>query len=378
MKIKDFKKLEKKINSYDFNQNYKNINTIMLLLSYFGNVTSIFLAYFFVSKVLQSAISDNMIVVFMVSIILLSGLELMKRDIFDKFSIQSLKDGGVTKSVLPLMALSALLIAGSFYSSINGAKEYSEKSKKIEAVAKDSIQYYTDSVNILYSGKINEVELEIKDYKNTLKNKDSEQTKLSNSLSSRGFLTPQERERSNVLSEEKKNLDNKIALAEEKINNIKKERDDIIGSYGNDVMSDTNSKKEENNKNSFLFVMLSTLIELIILGGIYFGEYYKFRSYKEFRQKIEKDPNYQKWLLYDQMLDIMYTEDTKMNQKLPPSKVIINMCKVSDIIVLPKDVSDFTKVLVSLGIIKASGSVKYINKTKDTAIDILRNHFKIE
>jgi hypothetical protein len=85
MKIKDFKKLEKKINSYDFNQNYKNINTIMLLLSYFGNVTSIFLAYFFVSKVLQSAISDNMIVVFMVSIILLSGLELMKRDIFDKF-----------------------------------------------------------------------------------------------------------------------------------------------------------------------------------------------------------------------------------------------------------------------------------------------------
>ena len=70
------------------------------------------------------------------------------------------------------------------------------------------------------------------------------------------------------------------------------------------------------------FILISSLIELIILAGVYFNEYYKFRSYKEFRDRLEKDPNYQKWMLYDQMLNIIYTEDTKMNQKLPGNKGI--------------------------------------------------------
>jgi hypothetical protein len=126
------------------------------------------------------------------------------------------------------------------------------------------------------------------------------------------------------------------------------------------------------------FVLISTLIELIILAGVYFNEYYKFRSYREFRDKIEKDPNYQKWMLYDQILDIVYTEDTKMNQKLPSNKGIIDSCKVSDIIVLPKDITNFLKVMGGLGIIKVSGSSRYINKQRDLAFEILRKHFNIQ
>ena len=126
------------------------------------------------------------------------------------------------------------------------------------------------------------------------------------------------------------------------------------------------------------FVLISTLIELIILAGVYFNEYYKFRSYREFRDKIEKDPNYQKWMLYDQVLEVIYTEDTKMNQKLPSNKGIIDMCKVSDIIVLPKDITNFLKVMSGLGIIKVSGSSRYINKQRDLSFDILRKHFNIQ
>jgi hypothetical protein len=126
------------------------------------------------------------------------------------------------------------------------------------------------------------------------------------------------------------------------------------------------------------FVLISTLIELIILAGVYFNEYYKFRSYKEFRDKLEKDPNYQKWMLYDQMLNIVYTEDTKMNQKLPANKGIADMCKVNDIIVMPKDVTDFLKVMNNLGIIKTSGSSRYVNKQRDLAFEILRKQFNIQ
>jgi hypothetical protein len=126
------------------------------------------------------------------------------------------------------------------------------------------------------------------------------------------------------------------------------------------------------------FILISSLIELIILAGVYFNEYYKFRSYKEFRDRLEKDPNYQKWMLYDQMLNIIYTEDTKMNQKLPGNKGITDICKVNNIIVMPKDVTDFLKVMNGLGIIKTSGSVRYINKQRDLSFEILKKQFNIQ
>ena len=109
MKIEEYKKLEKKINNQNFNEGYKTINLVMTALSWFGHFASIFLAYFMLSKVLAGAMTDNPVAVFIASIIILSGIELLKRDIFDKFSIQYLKLKSIQK-VLPLFLLSILPI----------------------------------------------------------------------------------------------------------------------------------------------------------------------------------------------------------------------------------------------------------------------------
>lgn len=378
MKIEDFKKLEKKITGYNFNQSYKNINSIMVALSYFGNLTSIFLAYFFMSKVITGAVEGNAIFVFIASIIILAGIELLKRDIFDKFSIQSLKDGGITKLVMPLMLVSMLLISASFYSSLTGAKEFSSKSDQLELVKKDQLKEYSDSINILYSDKISLVDDEIKLYKESISDKDKEQATINKALQERGNLTRSERERNSQLREEKEFLFTQISNSENKLKSIKSERDGIIEKYSEELSKETDGKKKDNSKNSIIFIILSTIIELVILAGVFFNQYYKFRSYKEFRNKIEKDPNYQKWLLYDQMLNIVITEETKINQKLPSNKAIIESCKVNDIIILPKDVTDFLKVLNNLGIIKSSGSARYVVKTRELSQDILRKNFNIE
>jgi hypothetical protein len=379
MKIDEFKKLEKKITGYNFNQNYKNVKNIMVALSYFGNLTSIFLAYFFMSGVITGAVGDgNLIFVFIASIIILSGIELLKRDIFDKFSIQYLKDKGITKLVIPLLITSFILISASFYSSLTGAKEFSSKSDQLELIKKDQLKEYSDSITDIYSNKISLINSEIESYKETFKEKDNEQTVINKSLQERGYLTRSERERNNQLKEEKEFLFIQVSNSENKLKEIKTERDDIIKKYSDEVSKETDDKKKDNSKNSLIFVILSTIIELVILTGVFFNQYYKFRSYKEFRNKIEKDPNYQKWLLYDQMLSIVITEDTKVNQKLPSNKSIIDSCKVNDIIILPKDVTNFLKVLNNLGIIKSSGSVKYVVKTRDIAQEILRTNFNIE
>jgi DNA-binding transcriptional regulator YhcF (GntR family) len=379
MKIDEFKKLEKKITGYNFNQSYKNVKNIMVALSYFGNLTSIFLAYFFMSGVITGAIGEgNTVFVFIASIIILAGIELLKRDIFDKFSIQYLKDSGVTKLVMPLLIVSGILISASFYSSLTGAKEFSSKSDQLELVKKDQLKEYSDSITYIYSDRMSLINSEVESFKETFKEKDNEQTIINKALQERGYLTRSEKERNNQLKEEKEFIFTQISNSENKLKEIKTERDDIIEKYSDEISKETDDKKKDNSKNSLIFIILSTIIEIVILAGVFFNQYYKFRSYKEFRNKIEKDPNYQKWLLYDQILNIVVTEETKINQKLPSNKAIIESCKVNDIIILPKDVTNFLKVLNNLGIIKSSGSAKYVVKTKEIAQEILRTNFNIE
>lgn len=374
MKISEFKKLEEKITNQDFNRSYKNINVIMLILSIFGHIASIFLAYFMLSKVLAGAITNNPAVVFIASIIILSGVELLKRDIFDKFSSQYLKLKAFTKDVLPLFILSIIIIGISFYASINGAKEFSSKSDEIEKDKKEILTQYSDSLTKVYNTKITEFENEKKVVKSKIEAKDAEQT----SIESVQPISRQSRNRLMDLKNEKTQLRTDIQNLDTNIVQTKRELNTKIETKEKELTAETNNKKSDNSSNSLAFVIISTLIELTILAGVYFNEYYKFRSYREYRQKIEKDPNFQKWMLYDQILDVIYTEDAKMNQKLPSNKSIIDICKVNDMIVLQKDVTDFLKVLAGLGIIKQTGGSRYISKQRDLAFESLRKHFNIK
>jgi flagellar biosynthesis regulator FlaF len=359
MKIEKYKKLEEKIIGQNFNQSYKTINVVMTVLSYFGHVASIFLAYFMLSKVLSGAMTDSVTAVFIASIIILSGIELLKRDIFDKFSIQYLKTNTISKGVLPLFLLSVAIISISFYASISGAAEFSSKSKVLDTTKKEVLTTYKDSVSNSYNTKITLLEAKVE-------SKDKEQTDLEALPATR-----QQKSRIKDLKKDKEDIKADItSLKEElKTNLVNKETE---------VSSETDEKKQDNSKNSLMFIIISTFIEITILAGVFFNEYYKFRSYREFRDKIEKDPGYQKWFLYERILSVIYTEDTKINQKLPANKSVIEMCKVNDVIVLPRDIMDFLKVLNGIGIIKVSGSSRYINKPRELAFEYLKKHFNIE
>ncbi len=362
MTIEDYKKLEKKITGNSFNESYKNINKVLTFLSYFGHVASIFLAYFMLSGVLSTAIT-NVVVVGIVSVILLSGVEMIKRDLFDKFSIAYLKENSFDKNVITLLIMSLLAVSLSFYCTISGAEEFSSKEKEIVETGKLQTKTATDSITAKYNSDIKIKDKAVKETDSILN--------VFQTISLTDRLTKDQR---NAVETYKKN---RIILAQEK-KELETTRDLEIKKIEGTAGSDIDAKKKENSKSSFLFVILSTIIELIIIAGIFFGEYYKFRSYKEFKTKYEKDPHYLKWEFYDKILKVIYTEDTKTDEKLPPGKVIINSCKINGILVLPKEIVEFMKLLSSLGIIKVSGSSKYINKTRDMAFEALKKNFGIE
>lgn len=371
MQFDKFKKLEQKINNQNFNQGYKTINIVMLVLSVIGHFTAIFLSYFALSKILNGVIENNVIIVGLISIIVLSGLELLKRDIFDKFSNQYLKIKKFNKDVIPLALLSLTIIGVSFYASINGAMEFSSKQDIIEMDMKISTNAYKDSLNVNYNVNINKIVDEIDKIKEKIDLKDRELTDLTNS-------DRPSRTRMNDLKKDKEVLRSDIIKLENDIINLKKEQNAKIDEYENEIGKETENKKKDNNTNSIAFIILSTLIEIIILAGVYFNDYYKYRSYIEYRDKIEKDPYFQKWILYNKILDVIYKEDTNINEKLPPMKNIIELARINNVILLQKDLTDFFKAMNGMGIIKISGPSKYINKPKDVAIEQLKKQFNIK
>ena len=372
MTIGDFIKLEKKITGETFNESYKTINNVMIFLSYFGHIASVFLAYFLLSKVISGAIIDNQAVVFISSIILLAGMEYLKRSIFDKFAIQYLKFKTINNAVKPLLILSVLIIGVSFYASIKGASEFSSKSNEIENVHKENVVKVTSDIEKRTDSIINTKNMEITAIKINIDGKDKEQTEISSNP------TRSQLKRISDIKQEKDILRKDIQKIENDISKIKEDSDKKAKDKSSELEKETDKKKTDNSSNSIMFVIISTLIELTILAGVYFNEFYKFRSYNEYRNRIEKDSGFKKWELYDKMLDVLYTEDTKINQKLPSNKSIVDICKVNDLIILPKDMSDFIKIITGIGIIKSSGSAKYITKPIDIAKEALMKHFNIE
>ena len=375
MKISEFQKLEESVKEQDFNKSFKNINKVMFFLSIFGHLASIFLAYFLFSKILAGAITDNPILVGISSIILLSGLELLKREIFDKFSLQQIKYKSVTKSdVFPLMIVSLVIVSISFYSSIKGAQEFSSKSREIETNVENKITAYEDSIRLLEKNEVAILKDKIEKTTVKIDEKDKEQTDLQNTPD----LNRQGKTRIKDLKSQIKDLNIERNQYKSEIDTIQKRYDRKIISYKSKEETKGLEKKSENKDNSFFFVMISTIIELVILFGVYFNEYFKYRSYTDFKSKIEKDPNFQLYYNYTAILNIIYNQDTKLNDKLPSGKSIQDLCKMNGIILLPKDVTNMFKLFTSLGIIRAGGSTKYFAKSKETVLELLKKHFNIE
>jgi hypothetical protein len=374
MKLNEFKKLENSIQNQDFNKSYKNINQVMFYLSIFGQFASIFLAYFLVSKVLASAINSP-VLVSIASVILLGGLELLKREVFDKFSLNQLKTNSFfSKDVLPLLITSTVLISLSFYSSLKGAEEFSSKADEIEIKADTTLKKFEDSLTLKLNSDLGKVDTEITSLKYKIDEKDKEQTQLESVQP----LNYQQRNRVKDLKDEKTDLRTEIKKLEESKKELKNDLSKDIEEYKNKITSKASDEKKENKTNSFLFIIISTLIEILILSGVYFNQYYIYRSYDDYRKKIEKDPNFQKWVNYNIVLDVIFSSETKINDRLPSNKTIQELCKVNGLILLNKDMIELSKLFVSLGIVKTSGSSKYISKTKENAQEVLRMYFKID
>ena len=152
MNIEDFDKLEKEIKQQDFNNSYSRINKALFGLSIMGNFASIFLAYFFMSKLIMDSVTSvsNPLIITAISLVILGSLELIKREVFDKWSLEAIRSKFKMRGdVLVLGIASAIVISFSVYSSLNGAKEFSSKNEVLTEEMKTNVNTYSDSLTLI-------------------------------------------------------------------------------------------------------------------------------------------------------------------------------------------------------------------------------------
>ena len=109
MHIEDFNKLEKEIKQQDFNNSYSRINKALYALSIMGNFGSIFLAYFFMSKLITDSVTSisSPIVVTIISLVILGSLEIIKREVFDKWSLEAIRSKFKLKGDVALLSVAS-------------------------------------------------------------------------------------------------------------------------------------------------------------------------------------------------------------------------------------------------------------------------------
>lgn len=369
MDLNKFKSLEGKVKKPEFNKDYKSLNIILRALSIFGNIASIFLASFFVTELLMVAI-DNPIIYWTIAIIALSGLELVKREIFYRFSRDFIRTKTIFKSsVLPMLFFTMILISLSFYSSLSGAQKFSSKSDFIEVATVEKVDTFKDSIMTYYQPKIDNIEKQNTDLFESNKTTDRQIETLLRDH-------PTWANSAEKLRASKTENNEQIGKNDTRITEVKAERDKIISEYTGNVVGKSDEEKDKNKSDSLIFVLISTLIELLILVGIYFNNIYNFRSYRDTKKRLLNDDNFRLYYEYSEIINILYL-NRKEKDKIPNIDLVVDLLVMNKVYVTKKQIEDALKLFEALRIIETNGEYTYFIKDKEECEDVIKEHFHV-
>lgn len=372
MDLKKYDELRKKINTKDFEGNNGGLDKWLWRFSFVGNASSIFFAYFLVYPALLKAISLNFItgnwgivLAFALTLIFLVIFEITKRYLIKNFS----NDYIVNKrkpnfKVFGWSITSIAVIILSFYLSISGSKNLAQTSLKKNIAVENQTTSKIDSLSSIYDIQ---KQIYVDDNEGLRKvNNELRQTLAETPLN---YIMARKEYQTSIdkNTETIKNNDNEISRlnAELKIK---------IEEYNTRLDVTKTGNKTEDNKNILLFVIIVIFNELIIIGGLYFREYFEYILYQLNQQKFEKI--YQKKDRYKALLIFVYN-----NGKLSPGDKVITGLDLKEIVAdktniqnSNKFVEDFLRDMDRLGIFITNGKRRYIQVSFDDALNIIENY----
>lgn len=270
----NYESLRKRYEKPDFKSDNKSYYLWALCLSYFGNVVSIFLAFFFVFPMLNNAFETHIgstmsnVASFIITLVLLSAFEGLKRIALRNLSkLYLIKKNGFIKREFGQCTLALILVLMTFCYSSNGFTKLVDSTDQTNQLIDSTLISSIDNV------KNNEIS-KIQYYEDNIKRLESVNNDLRNKL-----LNSRDKNRSEFQSIIDKNVE-LIKDYNSKIDNINNKIDN------KSELLTTNANKTKESKNSDVFwqivfaLIMSIFVEGVIVVGIVYCEKYMFRVYQ--------------------------------------------------------------------------------------------------
>jgi hypothetical protein len=372
MNIKKYDELRKKINTKDFEGKNKKLDKWLYWFSFIGNMGSIFFAYFLLYPSLYKAISFNVtsgsfaiVLSFVMTNILLVIFEIIKRYFVKNFSTDFvINNNKINASILGWFIAACLIVGLSFYLSVDGSKKLASVSSYKNNIAELKTTNSIDSINNVFN---NEKLIYINDNEELRKINIELRQKLTNTPVKYVVIRKDYQDNIDKNMEIIKDNQNTIIDIENNIQTTIKKLNDNL-----DIKRKYN--KSDDTGNIILFIIIAIFVEIIIIGGIYFREWYEYNLYLINQQKFEKI--YQKKNRYGILLQFIYLDGKldvgdKVITGLDLKAVVQEKTKIQN---YSKFVDEFLHDMDNLGIFVITGKRRHIGKTYIEAIDIIENY----
>jgi len=364
MELKKYDTIRKEIKKMDFEGKFKQLSDWLYLFSFVGNVGSIFFAYFLIYPLFNDAISHyiqtdstNIIISSIFTVLILFMFELIKRIVLKNFSFDFVKERFKIKefSIISWLIISLGLIVLSFYFSINGAMKFADNTIVVEQQINKELKFKQDSVKSVYQKRINEEESNIQQLKDL-------NIALSNKIITSNFISA-------IQSSIDKNI-KEIEKYDNNVNKLKEELKSKINEFEIEKNNTLNKITDENNISILVFILISSLIELLIIGGIYFKSYYDLTVFRKNEPHLENF--FKKRDQYLVLLSYIYKKG-----KLTTGDVVIGVNRLKETLKdnniqnVNKLVTSFYSDLEYNNIIKTEGKRKYFVVDFEKANEII-------
>jgi len=371
MDLKKYDELRKKINTKDFEGNNKVLDKWLYGFSFVGNIVSIFFSYFLLYPALLKAISINLVsgiwgttLAFIFANTFLIIFEIIKRYLFRNFSSDFVASGRkISASLLGWLSVSVAIVSLSFFLSLVGAKNLASTSVTKNTVAATTVDIQKDNLTITYENKKKTYENDnqaLRDVNNDLRNTLA-QTPI-------GYVS--------IRKDYQSSIDKNTGIIESnqaEIAKIDKQLEQRVEELKSGLNKTIAGNATEDTKNIFLFIIIAIFAEAIIIGGVYFREWYEYNLYLINQQKFEKI--YLKKDRYRSLLSFVYRDG-----KLTAGDKVISGMELKEIVAEKtniqnsnKFVDEFLKEMDGLGIFTTIGKRRSIAVTYAEAQVIIEN-----
>jgi hypothetical protein len=360
-----YKQLAARFNT-DFYSAYSGIDLILHWSSYLGHVLSAFFSYYYLHQIVADVAAGhgvNSLIIDIPVIMLLIGLEFAKRFVLDRFSSEHVSANFKIKTSLLSLVISAIFLAGiSSYMSIDGAGRLAQTGDKLEVRSTQDIKTLSDSIINVRNKDLLKLEEEAKRL-DLLSISRADQVSQIKNKTARDLAAEQAREASIRAKDARNRVDSF---------NIKTEKELVL--LKNNINANKEKEVLKSDGNSFKFYIISGIIELVIIIGVWFRRFYNWKSKEDYKKLVCNTENYKRWNVTQWVLDVFHSS----KGDLPSSKKIKELANATGKYLTQSEIDQSIKVLTHLECVKTQGNRRKIMTDKETSDKYISDYYNIK